>query len=164
MDRFHKYEFVRTRRSMHFQLVTALLSHSIILANLINSVWSRFLIKWMCQSPESRIEEFQELSRPRQIWLFFTNNLFIAQTLICFTIIKLKSSQDILQGISKLDYLLKVSIFQVYKDKTLRKRQLTLGSTHTFIRDESEYDLPFDDCTTLYSQNRPSHLTIQGED
>ena len=34
---------------------------------------------------------------------------------MAFIIIKLKSDQDIIQGISKLDELVKVSCFQVYK-------------------------------------------------
>ena len=40
-----------------------------------------------------------------------------------FFILFFKSTDDILQGISKLDYLLKVSIFQFYKDERLREAQ-----------------------------------------
>jgi hypothetical protein len=34
---------------------------------------------------------------------------------ICLIMVKVKSSSDILQGLSKLDHLLKVSAFQVHK-------------------------------------------------
>ena len=34
-------------------------------------------------------------------------------------VVFLKDKRDVLQGISKLDYFLKVSIFQIYKDKQL---------------------------------------------
>ena len=43
-----------------------------------------------------------------------------------FVIIRLKSSQDILQGINKLDCLLKVSVFQVYKDSRLEQRKFSI--------------------------------------
>ena len=42
--------------------------------------------------------------------------LELPSLLIALVIIRFKSSQDILQGVSKLDYLLKVSVFQKYKD------------------------------------------------
>ena len=37
--------------------------------------------------------------------------------LISIVVLKLKNEDDILQGISKLDYLLKISIFQKYKEQ-----------------------------------------------
>ena len=45
----------------------------------------------------------------------------IPDILLCFSIILIKSSTDCLQGISKLDYLIKVSVFQVYKNENLRR-------------------------------------------
>ena len=42
---------------------------------------------------------------------YLTKKVRIQDVLICANILKLKSSKDIIQGISKLDYLLKVSIF-----------------------------------------------------
>ena len=38
----------------------------------------------------------------------------------CAAVILFKSSQDIIQGVSKLDYLYKVSIFQVYRDEVMQ--------------------------------------------
>ena len=45
----------------------------------------------------------------------------IKELLLLHNIIVLKSSQDILQGVSKLDHLIKYSQFQIYKDPDLRK-------------------------------------------
>lgn len=39
--------------------------------------------------------------------------------LFVFNVVCIKSPKDILQGLNKLDYLLKVSYFQYYKDKKL---------------------------------------------
>jgi hypothetical protein len=44
---------------------------------------------------------------------FYVLNL--PNLLIALVIIRFKSSQDILQGVSKLDYFLKASVFQKYK-------------------------------------------------
>ena len=55
-------------------------------------------------------------------WIYYDSHLILTQLSIiflCFVIVKLKSSDDILQGLSMLDNLLKVSVFQVYKDRSL---------------------------------------------
>lgn len=52
----------------------------------------------------------------KEIAVFLVNMLGIPSLLICYVIVKVKKSQDILQGVSKLDYLLKVSVFQQYKE------------------------------------------------
>ena len=39
-------------------------------------------------------------------------------------IIRFKSSQDILQGVSKLDYFLKASVFQKYKGDDQMKKDM----------------------------------------
>ena len=59
---------------------------------------------------------------------FFINWAHFDVLLLGYAIIILKSPQDILQGVNKLDYLLKVSVFQIYKDtdKENKKRLLSL--------------------------------------
>ena len=47
----------------------------------------------------------------------------IDSILVGIAIIYLKSTQDIFQGINKLDHLLKVSIFQKYKNKKLENQK-----------------------------------------
>ena len=44
---------------------------------------------------------------------------------ICLVLVRFKSSQDILQGVSKLDYYLKVSVFQKYKDLQLEHAKMS---------------------------------------
>ena len=39
----------------------------------------------------------------------------------CVLVLEMKSSKDCLQGIAKLDYLMKVSMFQIYKDHNLKR-------------------------------------------
>lgn len=65
------------------------------------------------------------LSKTQKIDAWFFRILQIPMLMACFTIIKIKSSKDIIQGISKLDYLYKVSRFQVLKneDVTLEEFQ-----------------------------------------
>ena len=59
------------------------------------------------------------------LWEYDVRFIFdpVAMLTIIF-LLYMKSTDDILQGISKLDYLLKVSIFQIYKDPKLREEQL----------------------------------------
>ena len=50
--------------------------------------------------------------------------------LISIVTISYKSNDDLLSGISKLDVLLKVSVFQRYKDETMEaNRQYTVVTT-----------------------------------
>ena len=56
-------------------------------------------------------------------------NMLVFQTpsiLLILNTVFVKKSKDLLQGISKLDYLLKVSYFQRYKDTAAEKRKWTL--------------------------------------
>ena len=43
-------------------------------------------------------------------------NLSIIETFLICVIIRVKKSDDVLQGINKLDWLLKVSVFQIFKN------------------------------------------------
>lgn len=56
------------------------------------------------------------LNLAASILSFMTFQLCIPFLLICLVVIKVKSSKDILQGVSKLDYLLVVSVFQIQKE------------------------------------------------
>lgn len=55
----------------------------------------------------------------RHILDFMFHCAKLAETLLAMVIILLKQPKDVLQGINKLDYFLKISFFQVYKDKAL---------------------------------------------
>lgn len=53
--------------------------------------------------------------------------------MFCILFIYIKKSDDVLQGISKLDYLLRVSVFQVYKNE---KERLSARDTMSSLEDE----------------------------
>ena len=56
-----------------------------------------------------------------------------------YFVVYLKDTQDILQGISKLDYLVKLSIFQRYKDSRLnRPDSLSFGGDTFVDREDSD--------------------------
>ena len=72
------------------------------------------MIEMGCTYPE-----FTSYTRVYVSLYFFAYVAGVPNVQLAMVTIKLKSTQDILQGINKLDYLLKVSIFQKYKDKSL---------------------------------------------
>lgn len=77
------------------------------------------------------------------------------QILACVNLILIKSSKDIIQGISKLDCLLKVSALQVYK-KGLNSHQLIRSS-------KSETEQILKDVTTENGGAAKSGKTKRGQ-
>lgn len=59
--------------------------------------------------------------------------------IICISIVTVyyKSNDDLLQGISKLDVLLKVSVFQRYRDPNLDKKRAYTVATNSFVKSTS---------------------------
>ena len=60
---------------------------------------------------------------------FYTNVLGWQSLWLCASFIFFKSDQDILQGISKLDHLLKTSCFQKYKQGSLEANKFSLTTS-----------------------------------
>ena len=60
------------------------------------------------------------------------------QLLICWLMVKVKSPDDILTGINKLDYLLKVSVFQIYKNPALQQNKRQMSTDFEDALDEAE--------------------------
>lgn len=60
------------------------------------------------------------------------------ELLICWLMVKVKSPDDILTGINKLDYLLKVSVFQIYKNPALQQNKRQMSTDFEDALDESE--------------------------
>lgn len=56
---------------------------------------------------------------------------------MCFIMINVKSSNDILQGLSKLDHLLKVSAFQVHKLPIIEEQKSTFDSILGHVSDDN---------------------------
>lgn len=81
------------------------------------------------------------------VYLVLINSLQTLNILLVTSIVLYKRTEDILQGISKLDYLLKVSVFQKYKDPEIERAKFSIKTTKddlrisenaTFWRDESK--------------------------
>ena len=71
-----------------------------------------------------------------EVYLFWT--LQLPYLVPCAAVILFKSSQDIIQGVSKLDYLHKVSIFQMYKDEVMQTtKNIVIKSTKSMLRKQS---------------------------
>ena len=63
---------------------------------------------------------------------------WLTSFLVIYSVIKFKRTDDILQGISKLDYYVKVSVFQVYKDNEKERIKSEIFSSENIksIREE----------------------------
>ena len=71
------------------------------------------------------------MNNSRLTLIILTKALYIDSLIFAFIIVRVKSSQDILQGVSKLDHLLKVSVFQKYKNTQKEERKFTIMSAGT---------------------------------
>lgn len=129
LDRLlHRYSYLehkRSKKSMRLYITLITLIQSLFIFNNLLSL----------KSDLKREHELLGLFQDYFQLIFFTLELptiFIAATILHF-----KANDDVLQGISKLDHLLKISIFQVYKDKKLQKtfvqRMLTASSSRSSV-------------------------------
>jgi hypothetical protein len=110
MQKKHRYEFERTKKEM------ALYVYLYIAYQVIVNVQT--LIPYiMPLAFDAKVTEKDYCTNPSWhyvatlIFNWSTKFLGIQNILLVYLIVNLKSSDDILQGISKFDYLLKVSIF-----------------------------------------------------
>ena len=60
------------------------------------------------------------------LWL---NRVFYFRILLDYSIIRLKSSEDILSNLNKLDYLIRASVFQAFKNTELNRSDCC-GTSH----------------------------------
>ena len=104
MSQYHHYEFQRNKKTMMVQLTFAFIYHGLMITTAFFITRSRVMF------------EIKLHAMP----LFFT--------LPYISIIHYKSHIDILLGINKLDYLVKVSVFQVFKDTLIQKHKLAICS------------------------------------
>ena len=59
-------------------------------------------------------------AEPVKIVAIYCNGVvFLPQLFLCLNVVLFKSTDDVIQGVNKLDYLLKVSCFQVYRKTRL---------------------------------------------
>ena len=121
MKRKHSYEFHRVKWTLFYQLTLQLL------------FLAHFAISYYLYWPfEGWGEDYyqqgycDELNNARLILITLTKGLYIDSLIFAFIIVRVKSSQDILQSVSKLDHLLKVSVFQKYKNQQMEDRKYTM--------------------------------------
>lgn len=125
MNKYHYYEFHKNRRPMLLFMLAvtcSLLTNAVVIFIDSHTVNFDDLDSYAsaCFNPESVSN-----SITIQISILFiplSNLQFIA---FAMSIIVSKKTDDILQGVSKLDYLLKVSVFQLYKNKDLEQTSVT---------------------------------------
>ena len=116
MNKYHHYEFHKNRKPMllfMLAVTASLLTNGVVVYIDSHTINFDDLDSYVsaCYNPES-----QQNSIIIQISVLFiplSNLQFIA---FATSIIVYKKTDDILQGVSKLDYLLKVSVFQIYKN------------------------------------------------
>jgi len=128
---YHNYEFKRTRCSFIWTLVlvSVVVGETIYFVSYLISFHESgqdamavyLTIEYGCTYPT-----YGALLLRLYYMVYF---IFCQPTLLLvFLTIKVKKTSDILQGLSKLDYLLKVSRFQKYKDKQLEANKFSMYS------------------------------------
>lgn len=123
MQHYHHYEFQQNKRAivvfMVCKTVTNLLNISeLLLVSKLPDPWEISNITAACFQ---HVELFKYLSN-KYLNMFLTIPYFQKQ-LICVAVIMFKKNDDILQGINKLDYLLKASVFQKYKNYDMERNK-----------------------------------------
>ena len=88
---------------------------------------------------------------------------------MCLIILKFKRDDDLLNSISKLDWLLKVSIFQRYKDKSIGHRfSLTtfveVGDNADTFSNRNTVRLRNDHGDTIYSADLNRPLSVESSE
>ena len=79
--------------------------------------------------------KMSELQLNASYFIFFMEvGWWVPNILFIVFVVFFKDSQDILQGISKLDYLVKLSIFQRYK---VAPSRLSVGSSEAYTINDS---------------------------
>ena len=119
MENYHNFEFLRSRKSMvwfiRISLVAVFLS---MLFSAIDKIIrppndSEGLYAYcMEHSTVTVIKDFN-------LWIFRIS--YLPFLILSYAIIYLKSSEDLLENVSTLNYLIKVSVFQIYRNNNYSK-------------------------------------------
>ena len=126
MWQWHRFEFKRNIKQ--FSLYMILLQVFFMTQLYCMSINSPYLwVEVPLNKYESDVCDRSDYGTPMQIVIYFGA---MVPSLVCLIILKFKKDDDLLNSISKLDWLLKVSIFQKYKDKSIGHR----FSLTTFVK------------------------------
>ena len=63
------------------------------------------------------------------------SELHLPEIFMCYAIFCIKPAQDVLQGLNKLDHIIKVSTFQVYKNELYNKNCYSIVSDSEFTNE-----------------------------
>ena len=96
--KLHHYEYNKIKKSMFLQILIAFFYHCLMIINLSQQVYFKKEVDERIPNPVSQNELRYALVRVSNLLKFIA-------------IIRVKTSVDPLQGINKLDYLLKASVF-----------------------------------------------------
>ena len=119
---------------MNLGLIFIVINYRIFAVNIFSENFEELTVDYICNSGTFYTSWFSS-------FLYFYSNVFMLNDVfICYSIIFLKSPQDVIQGISKLDYLLKVSVFQIYKDPNLRLTQFQISRMQSKLRESNLYE------------------------
>ena len=97
MKRYHRLEFESNQTQMSFFCAFIILGYQL--------QYQTYLVSYFVKA-----NECSDMVIKYSLYSYNPQNIFIA-----WVIISIKSDQDLLQGVSKLDSLLKISIFQKFK-------------------------------------------------
>ena len=152
----HYFEYKRHHKSMMVCFFVTVISQLMYiqyefvgLATKIYDIDSDATIKMLCldkSDPDAFVHNLLFVLNETINIYFQVPNLLIALTLSIF-----KRHDDILQGINKLDYLLKVSIFQYYKEENLNRNHFASSNSG------SQIDNDFTSRGTQTKNNRIGH-------
>lgn len=143
----HNYEYKRVKNSMVLQMAFSMLAFLLIITSGISEAWDQMELQVQQLSPK-----YIAIEKASKFVLFV---LQLPIYLLAVTIIHVKSEKDSFEGLSKLDNLVKVSIFQVYKDKEIRLEQEQFFDKNA-IRESKEYTCKFpktEDDSSHYQAN-----------
>lgn len=116
LQKFHDFEFKRISKSMIIQYLVGISTISVILGWKIKWAFDVHFSesKWQhtCEIIAQVIEtDITFITFLGQFTVWFNDVVFLPVFIMAWNILKIKPSEDVLQGISKLDDLLKVSVF-----------------------------------------------------
>lgn len=122
LRKWHRYEYNQNKTAMILFFLTAFI---IVLLNLLYNMLngrhksigrnaSYFYNN--CQHPSASFFIF------RMVFIL-KENFILFDLILVISILYLKSTRDAIQGINKLDYLIKVSVFQISKNSKVEKQK-----------------------------------------
>ena len=132
LNKLHKLEFEKNSNQLRaFFLVFLLMASNVSFIDKIGSMNSHFLnytkeLKMLTEYCQTK-STFNVIYN----WVHVTTDTTQILSLLLIYVILLKSPDDVLSGVSKLDSIVKISIFQQYKMKERQQEQTIATNTVT---------------------------------